>query len=138
MMLSLTASASAEANASFSAIKEPQLEALFQGFAGVDGDGARRKWMDMPVENARLFVHPFRAFMKKYILGRRALLGRVIQSVVRWEVQGRGVLYRHVHSFAPGTIAVHARKALKQGFKLCHFNPSCCAELHHQAQVSMR
>ena len=53
-------------------------------------------WPQMPCEMARLFVHRFRAFMDKFILGDRALLGKVKHSVVKWEVQGRGSLHTHV------------------------------------------
>jgi hypothetical protein len=50
-------------------------------------------WMDAPVESAHLFHKRFKEYMRQYIkhdTGRPGLLGRVLQYVVRFEVQGRG------------------------------------------------
>ena len=50
---------------------------------------------DMPVENARIFMHRFDNFMKDYILGGSRILGEVQQFVHRFELQGRGSLHAH-------------------------------------------
>lgn len=50
-------------------------------------------WMDAPVESAHLFHKRFKEYMAQYIKRRNreaGLLGRVVQYVVRFEVQGRG------------------------------------------------
>jgi hypothetical protein len=50
-------------------------------------------WMDAPVESAHMFHKRFREYMRTYIQRKNrepAFLGRVLQYVVRFEVQGRG------------------------------------------------
>jgi hypothetical protein len=50
-------------------------------------------WMDAPVESAHLFHKRFKEYMRAYIKRENegaGLLGRVLQYVVRFEVQGRG------------------------------------------------
>jgi hypothetical protein len=50
-------------------------------------------WMDAPVESAHLFHKRFKEYMRQHIKrknNQHGLLGRVLQYVVRFEVQGRG------------------------------------------------
>jgi hypothetical protein len=50
-------------------------------------------WMDAPVESAHLFHKRFKEFMSQFIKRKNrqpGALGRVLQYVVRFEVQGRG------------------------------------------------
>jgi hypothetical protein len=50
-------------------------------------------WMDAPVESAHLFHKRFKEYMLQYIKRKNkqaGALGRVLQYVVRFEVQGRG------------------------------------------------
>jgi hypothetical protein len=50
-------------------------------------------WMDAPVESAHLFHKRFKEYMRAYIKRENqahGVLGRVLQYVVRFEVQGRG------------------------------------------------
>lgn len=53
-------------------------------------------WTDAPVESARLSHERLTNFMNGYVLGGPAVLGRVLHSVIRYEVQSRGSVHAHI------------------------------------------
>ena len=48
----------------------------------------------MPVENARIFMNRFQVFMEDYVMGGPHILGEVEHFVHRFELQGRGFLWK--------------------------------------------
>jgi hypothetical protein len=80
----------------FSSIPSPLSRSLQHCSSLTPFHNVQVSWQDCPVECAHLFHTRLQAFFKKYVLGGHAIYGKVLEHVVRYEVQARGSLHAHI------------------------------------------
>ena len=85
------------------------LETFLNRYLHAGAGNTRASYDCAPVECTCAFMQRHSMFMEGYVLGGERIFGKVLHSLVRFEVQGRGSLHSHILLWLDPVDALHVR-----------------------------